>query len=121
MAGAVEHQAALLLGGLGWYENAMNLASHADSVHRVALELCRGRQGRRIKAGRSLARWPVAHRQQPTFTTISASSGLMHCSRAALFDHLVGASKKRRWNGEAEQFCGLEVNRKLTFRRCLHR
>ncbi|HEY3030587.1 MAG TPA: hypothetical protein VGJ68_10460, partial [Bradyrhizobium sp.] len=33
---------------------------HSGSVHRVALELRRERQGRRIKADRSLTKWPTA-------------------------------------------------------------
>jgi hypothetical protein len=43
--------------------------THSGSVHRVALELRRGRQGQRIKTGRSLTKWPIAPRQQPTFAT----------------------------------------------------
>jgi hypothetical protein len=43
-------------------------------VHRVAFELRRGRQGQRIKIGRSLTKWPTAHRQQPTFATKSANT-----------------------------------------------
>jgi len=35
----------------------------ASSMHRVALELRRGRQVRRIKAGRSLTKWRTAHRR----------------------------------------------------------
>jgi hypothetical protein len=38
------------------------------------LELRKERQGRQIRAGRSLTKWPTAHRQQPTFATKSAQS-----------------------------------------------
>jgi hypothetical protein len=32
---------------------------------------------------------------------------------ASLIDDLVGAGEKRRWEGESERFCGLEVDRQL--------
>ena len=30
-----------------------------------------------------------------------------------LFDHLVGGDEQRRWHGDAERFCGLEVDDQL--------
>src|SRR5947199_5758870 len=33
------------------------------------------------------------------------TSGLMHSSMVASFDHLVGIRKQRRWDGEAESLC----------------
>ena len=38
-----------------------------------------------------------------------------------LLDHLVGAGKQRRRDGETELLRGLEINQKLIFRRRLHR
>ena len=38
-------------------------------------------------------------------------------SRASLFDHLVGAGEKRRWDSKAECFCGLEIDHQLKLRR----
>src|SRR5262245_20321489 len=39
----------------------------------------------------------------------------------ALFDHLVGACKDRRRNGDAKRLRGLEVDDQFVFCRCLHR
>jgi hypothetical protein len=41
--------------------------------------------------------------------------------KAALFDHLVGAGKERRWDSEAEGAGGLEVDYQLEPRRLKHR
>src|SRR5262249_60634253 len=37
-----------------------------------------------------------------------------------LFDHLIGAGKQRRRNGEAERLGGFEANYQLELRRLLH-
>src|SRR6267143_2804254 len=36
---------------------------------------------------------------------------------AASFDYLVGAAEQRKWDGEAERLCGLEVYNQLDLRR----
>src|SRR6516162_3096078 len=36
--------------------------------------------------------------------------------KGLLFDHLIGAPNQRRWNGETERLCGLEVDDQLDFR-----
>ena len=41
----------------------------------------------------------------------------MHCSNEGLFDHLVGPAEQRRWDGETERLCGLEVYNQLDLRR----
>ena len=54
---------------------------------------------------------PVAtHLSSPTSATKSAISGLVHCSKKSLFDHLVGGRKQRRRNSQTEHFRGLEIN-----------
>jgi hypothetical protein len=53
--------------------------TRSGSVHRVALEVRRERQGRQIKAGRSLTKWPIAHRQQADFcNTIGTFETCLH-------------------------------------------
>jgi hypothetical protein len=51
----------------------------------------------------------------PISATKSATNGLMHRSKKALFDHLVGASKYRGRNLEAERLGCLEVDDQLEF------
>src|ERR1700737_2989055 len=50
-----------------------------------------------------------------------ATSRHMQCGKTALFDHLVGTSKKRCRNVQTERLCGLEVDDKLELGRLLDR
>jgi hypothetical protein len=50
-----------------------------------------------------------------------ASNRLMQRSNLGLFDHLVGAADERRWHGEPDRLCGLEIDDEAESRRVLHR
>ena len=50
-----------------------------------------------------------------------SAKGLMHRSKASLFDHLVGADKKRGRHSKAERFGSLHVDHELEFDRLLYR
>ena len=50
-----------------------------------------------------------------------SATGLMHRSKASLFDHRVGADKKRGRHGEAERFGSLHVDHQLELGRLLYR
>src|SRR5690349_9489698 len=41
---------------------------------------------------------------------------LSNCNKRGLFDHFVGAQQGRRWNGDAEQRCRLEIQDELELR-----
>ena len=45
----------------------------------------------------------------------------MRRSNNSLFDHLVGASEKRRWDGYADCLCGFEIDDEIEFGGLLHR
>jgi hypothetical protein len=49
--------------------------------------------------------------QIPDRATV-AEGCMKSCRRnlETLFDHLVGDGEKRRWHGESERFCGLEID-----------
>src|SRR5471030_2394853 len=51
---------------------------------------------------------------------LCATSGLMHRSKKALFDHLVGLRKQRWGDREAERLGGLEVDHQFVLGRHLH-
>ena len=61
----------------------------------------------------------------PTFDTYAArsadSTGLfsMLITRAASFDHLVGAGEQRWWNFDTKSLCGLEVNHRSVSEVCM--
>ena len=40
--------------------------------------------------------------------------------KTSLFDHLVGASEQRGWNGEAKRLCRFEIDHQLVLGWCLH-
>jgi hypothetical protein len=50
-----------------------------------------------------------------------ANSGIVHRSKKALFDHLVGADEHREGYGEAQRFGSLHVDHRLEFGRLLCR
>jgi hypothetical protein len=51
------------------------------------LELHRGRQGRRVKTGRSLTKWPTAHRTAADFC-----NNICYKTTSTLLTHLVGGN-----------------------------
>src|ERR1700735_1745048 len=60
-----------LVGGEGFAVDARLIQADANKQRSIE-----GQDwGQRIKIGRSLTKWPTAHRQQPTFVTKSAQSG----------------------------------------------
>jgi hypothetical protein len=56
------------------------------------------------------------HVRRTSLCLLWANSG--HC---ALFDHLVGASQYRRWQGETKRLSSLEIDYEFVFLRRLHR
>jgi hypothetical protein len=63
-------------------------------VHRVALELCRGRQEPADQSRPPLTKWQISQRERPTFATKSAMCGRLRVGKSFLhgFAALVGAA-----------------------------
>jgi hypothetical protein len=54
-------------------------------------------------------------------STSALGQGLMQCSKRILFDHLLGATKQRDWECEAERLRGPEAHVQPEFSWLLHR
>jgi len=59
--------------------------------------------------------------RQPAIADVAERSPSPQSRCAALFDHLVGAGKKRRRDLQVERLGRLEVDRQLVLGRCLYR
>ena len=59
------------------------------------------------------------HQLERSFSTRSATFGLVHRSKNVLFDYLVGKRQELRGHIEAKCLCRLDVDRDFEFDRCL--
>src|SRR5262249_44882112 len=59
------------------------------------------------------------HRNSVAECPLCAKSGLMHCSKKSLFDHVVGALPQEQRHVEAERLGGFQIDHQLELVRSL--
>jgi hypothetical protein len=67
--------------------------------------------------GASGSQWLGSQNVAAASTEIRVQTRSAWAAIASLIDDFVGAGYQRRWHGEPERFCGLEVDREFEFGR----